>query len=83
MQRDISYTEMEKHILLLVIFHGIFSFEIKVPANFYGSKEVLSGYLSNSDIIVEAYSLHPDYVVVCGSVQEVERQLATIDTAGS
>ena len=58
------------------------AFQTDVPSNFYGSPEVFSGYLSNSDVFIEAFTLNDNHVNICGSTPEVEHTLETIDTAG-
>ena len=69
-------------MLLTVLVVETFCLNIQIPSNFYGSKEVFSGYLSNSDVIIDAYSLNNDHVTVSGLVIDVERKLASIDTKG-
>ena len=56
------------------------AFQIDVPANFYGSPEVFSGYLSNSDHFKEAFTLHDDHFIIAGSTPEVEHALGTVET---
>ena len=58
------------------------AFQTEVPSNFYGSPEVFSGYLSNSEVFIEAFTLHDDHVSISGSTHEVEHALETIDTKG-
>ena len=54
----------------------------KVPSNFYGSPEVYSGYLSNSEMFINAFTLNDDHVAIVGSAQEVEHALETINATG-
>ena len=54
----------------------------EIPSNFYGSSEVFSGYLSEQQQYVDAFSLHPDHVLISGSIQEVEHGLATSQDTG-
>ena len=60
----------------------IAAFQTDVPSNFYGSPEVFSGYLSNTEVFIEAFTLHDDHVSISGSTQEVEHALETINTKG-
>ena len=73
-------------LLTIAIFICMLNFinasQNKVPSNFYGSPEVFSGYLSNSDVFIEAFTLNDNHVNICGSTPEVEHTLETIDTAG-
>ena len=54
----------------------------QIPSNFYGSPEVYSGYLSNSDVFIDAFTLQDDHVSISGSIPEVERALATWKNTG-
>ena len=54
----------------------------KVPSNFYGSPEVYSGYLSNSEMFIDAFTLNDNHVAIVGSAQEVEHALGTINATG-
>ena len=53
-----------------------------IPSNFFGSPEVFSGYLSNQEDFIEAFTLPEDHVTIAGTVHEVEQALATMDTSG-
>ena len=61
----------------------VFGFQFQIPSNFYGSSEVFSGYLSNSEVFIEAFTLQDDHVSISGSIPEVERALESIDTTGN
>ena len=54
----------------------------EIPSNFFGSPEVFSGYLSNQEDFIEAFTLHDDHVTIAGTIREVEQVLATLDTSG-
>ena len=66
-------------LCISVVLH---SFQIDVPSNFHGSSEVFSGYLSNSEKFIEAFTLHDDHVSISGSVREVEFAISNISTKG-
>ena len=73
-------------LLSIAIFICILNFinasKNKVPSNFYGSPEVYSGYLSNSEMFIDAFTLNDDHVDIIGSTQEVEQALDTINATG-
>ena len=54
-----------------------------IPSNFYGSHEVFSGFLSNFDDVVNAFTLRDDHVSISGSIEEVESKLANITAKGT
>ena len=49
--------------------------KIDVPSNFYGSPEVFSGYLPNSEWFVEAFTFHDDTLEIFGTENEVDSEL--------
>ena len=57
--------------------------ESSIPTNFFGSTEIYSGYLSNIDWFVDAFTLGQDHEQISGSIQEVERQLQSRETQGN
>ena len=59
------------------------SFKSTPPSNFYGSPEVYSGYLSNSETYKDAFTLHDDHVTLSGTIPEVENALASVNTTGT
>ena len=71
----ISYT-------LLFVLVGRVSNHTEIPSNFFGSSEVFSGYSSEQQQYIDAFSLHPDYVLISGTIQEVEHELETTRQTG-
>ena len=75
-----------RRLLSIAIFTCIHNFinasQNKNPSNFYGSPEVYSGYLSNSEMFIDAFTLNDDHVAIDGSAQEVEHALETINATG-
>ena len=70
---------MYMYLFILTQFGFIFTERnVKIPSNFYGSSEVFSGYLSEQQQYIEAFSLHPDHVLISGSIENVEYLLETI-----
>ena len=61
-------------ILVSAVAH-MTSFKIDVPSNFFGSPEVFSGFLSDSDTFKRAFTLDDNHVTASGSIPEVEEQL--------
>ena len=51
---------------------------VTVPSNFYGSPEVFSGYLSDQEKYVDAFTMSEDHVHVFGSIPDVEHQLEVL-----
>ena len=47
----------------------------ETPSNFYGSSEVISGYLSEQQQYIDAFSLHPGHNLILGTIENVEYQL--------
>ena len=72
------------HSLLLQISVCLFTLccGIKIPGNFYGSPEVLSGYLPNSDEYVEAFSLQEDCLTIKGNSRQVSKLIGSADPQG-
>ena len=58
------------------------SFQPNVPPNFYGSPEVFSGYLSYSEVFIEAFTLQDDHVSISGRIPKVEHELDSMENAG-
>ena len=53
----------------------------EIPSNFFGSLEVFSGYASGQQQYIDAFSLHPDHVLISGTIKDVESYLQTaLDT---
>ena len=50
--------------------------------NFFGSQDVFSGYLSESDEYIEAFTLDENHVVISGSIQTIEDHLETEERTG-
>ena len=71
-----------KVLFILQFLHLIQAFKIDVPSNFYGSSEVFSGYLSDYEVYVEAFTLHNDHVSISGSTSKVENTLENINSTG-
>ena len=74
-----------RYLFLGLLNHFLFcisAFQKHVPSNFYGSPEVFSGYLSNSEVFIESFTLHDDHINISGSTREVEYGLQTINTKG-
>ena len=73
-----------KYIFNLFVIVDILSVtsESPIPTNFFGSTEIYSGYLSNSDWFVDAFTLGQDHPQISGSIQEVERELQSRETQG-
>ena len=73
-------------LLTIAIFICMLNFinasQNKVPSNFYGSPEVYSGYLSNSEMFINAFTLNDHHVAIVGSPNEVEHALETINATG-
>ena len=55
---------------------------IEIPSNFYGSSEVFSGYLSEQQQYIDAFSLHPDHVLISGTIKDVEYGLERTQETG-
>ena len=56
--------------------------KIDVPSNFYGSPEVFSGYLPNSEWFVDAFTLHDDSLKIIGDRYEIEDELKNTPHTG-
>ena len=69
-------------LLSFKIIYIINAFQFNIPSNFYGSSEVYSGYLANSEVFMEAFTLHDDHVSISGSTAEVTNALEKFDTTG-
>ena len=64
-----------KFLYLALSIKSEFCSKIEVPSNFYGSPEVFSGYLSNSDWFVEAFTFHDGVLKVNGSGTDIDIDL--------
>ena len=78
---------MTSQVLNVYIYYFIFlananCVKYKIPSNFYGSPEVFSGYSSEQQQYIDAFSLHPDHVLISGTIHEVEHGLQTSQEIG-
>ena len=69
-------------LLSYQLLYIINAFQLDIPSNFYGSSEVFSGYLSNNEVFIEAFTLHDDHLSMSGSTTEVTNALENFDTLG-
>ena len=53
---------------------------LEVPENFYGSREVFSGYMPDQNKYIKAFTYQDDCVVFKGGSQLVSKQLASSKT---
>lgn len=60
----------------------VFGYEYNVPSNFYGSPEVFSGFLSDQNEYIEAFTLKEDARIIEGNCTSVNEQLDSIETSG-
>ena len=55
---------------------------MKFHQTFTDLRRFFSGYLSEQQQYIDAFSLHPDHVLMSGSIQEVEHQLEVFHPKG-
>ena len=58
------------------------AWKIEIPSNYFGSPEVFSGYLTKSELFIDAFTLYDDHLTITGSIPEVEHKLKTTNTIG-
>ena len=70
------------HVNFMMQLHLTSAKHIQIPSNFYGSSEVFSGYLSEQQQYIDAFTLHPDHVLISGTIQEIENDLRLSNQTG-
>ena len=73
---------MVRLLSLLLLSKFNFCSKIGVPSNFYGSPEVFSGYLPNSEWFADAFTLSDDALKIYGSVFDISDKLHNVTSTG-
>lgn len=74
--------KLQIFIAIFFMFCLISGYEYEVPSNFYGSPEVYSGFLSDQEEYIEAFTLKKDAWRIQGTVASINKQLSLMKAYG-